>query len=351
MKMVIIILTTCLMQVSAASFAQKLTYSKKGATLAELFSAIKSQTGFNVFYSNEKLNKQQKVDVHFMNADLKQVLDELSDKQDLIYTIDARNITVKPKEPSFLDRLADSWASIDIRGLVRNEKGEALEGISVNVKGTNKGTKTNANGVFFLKGISENATLIFSGVSIETYEVRVNGKNELNVNVTTRRVQLEEVTVSTGYQMISKERSAGSFSKVAGEAIQQKSVSMNVVDRLEGLVPGLAVNYGEGADKFLVRGVTSVDASRRPLYVLDGTPVSYEDLPRVVNPNDVEDVTILKDATAASIWGAQAANGVIVITTKKGKNSGKIKVNYDGFVSFKGMPDYSYQKMMSRNNL
>lgn len=122
-KFVIIILTTCLMQVSAAGFAQKLTYSKKGATLAELFAAIKSQTGYNVFYSNEKLNKQQKVNVNFVDTDLKQVLDELADKQGLVYTIDAKNITVKPKEPSFLDKVVAAFTAIDVRGTVLDENG------------------------------------------------------------------------------------------------------------------------------------------------------------------------------------------------------------------------------------
>jgi TonB-linked SusC/RagA family outer membrane protein len=161
--------------------------------------------------------------------------------------------------------------------------------------------------------------------------------------------------VSTGYQQLPKERSAGSFATVSNESFRSKSISMNLIDRLEGLVPGLAVGYGRNSDKFLFRGLTSVNADRSPLFVVDGVPIyDLNTLTSLVNPEDVESVNVLRDATAASIWGAAAANGVVVVTTKKGRMSSapkKVQVNYNGFASFRGMPDRDYFNLMSAGQL
>ena len=130
---------------------------------------------------------------------------------------------------------------------------------------------------------------------------------------------LNDVVV-TGYQTISKERSAGSYSIVDGTDISDKAgLTGNIVESMEGLTTGLSVNYGEGQERLTIRGITSINSTRTPLYVVDGIPIEADVFETMVNSNDIKSVTFLKDATAASIWGAQAANGVIVVTTKQGE--------------------------------
>jgi TonB-dependent SusC/RagA subfamily outer membrane receptor len=185
--------------------------------------------------------------------------------------------------------------------------------------------------------------LVISFVGYGTVEYVVGNETVFTIQLKEQRQELSNfVLVSTGYQQLPKERSTGAFSTVNNEAIKNKSISMNVVDRLEGLVPGLAVNYGRGNDKFTIRGLTTINADKSPLIVVDGVPIyDASALTSLVNPDDVENVNVLKDATAASIWGAAAANGVIVVTTKKGPQGSapkKMQVSYNGFVSLRGQP-------------
>ncbi|HSC40574.1 MAG TPA: TonB-dependent receptor plug domain-containing protein, partial [Chitinophagaceae bacterium] len=215
-------------------------------------------------------------------------------------------------------------------------------------KGTTNITTTDDNGYFILKGATHNGTLVISGVTIQTYEIPVNGKDDLTTLVVKTKVAVGEVVtvISTGYQTISRERSAGAFAKPDMNTVRQRSTSMNILQRLDGLVPGLMVNLSPSSSQnpLLVRGVTSINGVRAPLFVVDGIQVNDV---TAINPDDVADITVLKDATAASIWGARASNGVIVISTKKGGKSDKLRVDYDGFLNFQGKPDISYFPVLS----
>lgn len=247
-----------------------------------------------------------------------------------------------------------------LRGMVLDAAGSPLRNASIQEIGRSVGTKSDDDGKFELEVESEVSKIRVSHVSFEANEINVSpeiaaqaaGNTQGMIITLVNRdhvIDSVSVMVNSGYQRLPKERSTGSFTTVKGNQIAQKSGSMNVLDRLEGLTPGLAVNYGEGNDKMLMRGVSSINLSRKPLVVLDGVPMAeYNDIESLVNPQDVEDITMLKDATAASIWGAQAANGVIVITTKTGSfNSEMVKINYDGFVSVKGTPQFDYMNKMS----
>lgn len=322
-------------------FSQQISITLKGVELEKVFQSIQQQTKYKFLYSNEVIDKQKTVTISVKDASIEEVLKKCLRNSELDYEIkEDMIILIKEKDAS---------DSISITGKIFGAEGERLTGATIVVKGTTRGTISNVEGIFTLDA-SIGDILVVSFIGFESQEILITPKNtesELKINLAEKSSTLDEVMViSTGYQTISVERSAGAFAKVKSSTIQDKSSSMNVIDRLEGLVPGLTVNHSEGAEKFLIRGVTSINASKIPLFVLDGVPIEYEDFVRLVNPNDVEDVSVLKDATATSIWGAQAANGVIVIKTKKGE-SGKMKVNYDGFVSFKGRPDYGYQDMMS----
>lgn len=375
MKLTTFIILLTLTQVSASSFAQRISYSKKAASLTEIFTEIKKQTGYHVFYADEKVDVRRKLDVNFKDAALKNVMDLVVKDQSLEYTIDAGNIIIKPRKASLIDQVIGVFSSIEVRGSVVDENGMPLAGATINVvfagqEGdlghaddpgfSNRNLKTAAvtdgDGEFVIKYVDENAYLIISYLGYLPKRIRA-AKNLGVIRMEPQSKNLSEVsvTVNTGYQTISKERSAGSFAKPDMSVVKDRTGSMNILQRLDGLVAGLTVNNAPGARQspFLIRGLSTigitnnsnqtndayVGTNRNPLFVVDGIPLNDVSS---INPQDVADVTVLKDATAASIWGARASNGVIVITTKKGVKGERIRVTYDGFINFQGKPDLNY---------
>ncbi len=337
------------MQVSAATFGQRITMDKKKASIESVLKEIRKQSGYDFYYDGHVLSSAPVVNVKLNNASVPDALRAAFEGLDIVYTIKGNIVSLKKKESGFLDKVLGVFADIDVQGTVVDTEGNALAGATVRIKGTNRVAVTNSNGEFSLRNVNENAVLEISYLGYRTREVKA-AKSMGRILLELSSGELSEVfVISTGYQTLPKDRSTGSFVHVSAEKVGQKSIGMNVVDRLEGLVPGLAVNYGQGNEKLMLRGVSSINLGRQPLIILDGIPVAeYRNIESLVNPQDVKDITVLKDATAASIWGAQAANGVIVITTKSGEyNSNKVNVAYDGFVSFKGMPEYGALNLMS----
>ncbi len=351
MKLTTFILIIALAQVSAKGFGQKITLNTNNTPIEKVLQSIREQSGYGIVYNARDLGNQ-KITLKLNNASIEDALNALVKGLPLNYKIVNTNILITREEPSFLDRLAERWADTDVRGVVRNEKGESMEGITVSVKGSNNRTSTNAQGEFLLKGVNEDATLVFSGIAIETYEVKVKGKESMTVNVRTKQVQLENVdVVSTGYQDIPKERATGSFGIVDNKTLNLQT-GTNILKRLEGVTSGILFDNnkeraGKGLsnDNISIRGLSTINASMEPLIVLDG--FIYEASISNINPNNVESITILKDAAAASIWGARAGNGVIVITTKKGKLNQKPSISMNANVIIKEKPDLHYIPQMS----
>ena len=217
---------------------------------------------------------------------------------------------------------------------------------------------TDVNGNFELKGVPENATIVISNVGYETQEIKLNKRKELSIRLRVKVDQLKniEVSYSTGYQVLSKERATGSYSKPDMETFKNRTSTQDLISRLEGQIPGMTVNVGpngqiangNGNGKMTqsatIRGKSSLQLVTEPLYVLNGVPVTdFAD----INMDDVADITVLKDAAAAAIWGARATNGVIVVVTKYGKRDTRIKVNYSGYINFQGKPDFGYSHVMN----
>ncbi len=342
MKLIAFFTLVCTLQLSANAFSQevRIDLDMQKVKASKVIDFLKSKTDL-IFFYNQEIDEDKIVSIKSDNLTIQEVLDEITSQMGCSYKIIENYVILRKGNKD-----DDIQEERIIEGKVTDSEGIPLAGATVLENGTMNGVTTDNEGKFTLnvKGVSSKIKVSFIGFTSQIIEV--GNKTEFNIVLEESTTSLDEVII-TGYQAISKERSAGSFVKIQNNSIQEKSASMNVIDRLEGLIPGLTVNHGEGSDKFVVRGISSINASRLPLYVLDGVPIEYEDLSRLLNPYDVESVVVLKDATATSIWGAQAANGVIVITTKKGKASGKIKLDYSGFVSFKGRPDYSYQNLMT----
>lgn len=363
MKLSVFFLFAACMNLSAYSNAQVITLAEKDASLQKVFRLIYKQTGYQFFYEDALLDEAGKIDINVKNSSLDETLKICFKDLPLSYAIVNKTIVVNAKKPKksegpVLKEPTNPVLPFPIRGRITNEEGEPLIGVNVITSESQRGTITDLNGDYFLEAEDADKNLVFSYIGYLTQTVAIEGRSVIDVVLKDQSVELQEVRVtaiSTGYQQLPAERSAGSFSTVRSDEFKNKSISMNVIDRLEGLVPGLAVNYGRNADKFLLRGLTSVNADRSPLYVVDGVPIySPSILTSMINPEDVATVNFLRDATAASIWGAAAANGVIVITTKKGRTSTtpqRIQVNYNGFVSLKGQPDLDYYNLMDSRQL
>jgi TonB-linked SusC/RagA family outer membrane protein len=351
----ILILAACL-QVSAIGHSQ-VTILEKNASLQKVFKQIQKQTGFDFLYSVELVNKAGKVSVNLYNVSLEVAVKECLKGKQLGFHITNQTVVIKPEEiqpdkPAIETDIPEVPLPIDVKGRVVNEKGEPVEGVSVIVKGINTGTSTNANGEFILPGVSPDAVLVLSSVNIETMEIPVKGKTDLAIiRVKTKIILgIDAVVVSTGYQVLSKERVTGASGKVNEEILAKRPVS-NLSNALVGQIAGLVTDPTVG---FIIRGRSTLSGStldRLPLLVVDGFPIEggFE----TINPNDVKSVDVLKDAAAASIYGARAANGVIIITTKGFGTKGRMNVTLNSYVSVGSQMDLDYYMNLvdSKTNL
>ncbi|MDQ0108675.1 TonB-linked SusC/RagA family outer membrane protein [Chitinophaga terrae (ex Kim and Jung 2007)] len=337
--MVLLIILTLL---APAMFAQTISLSGR-LSLAKILPELKRQSGYQFFYNDAMISKASPVTLDVKDMPLREVLRIVFQHQPLTYAIVAKTVVVKDTVIATL---------LDVTGVVKDENGRPVSGVSIQEKGKARGTVSGDDGRFAVNGVAPDGILLFSGLNVEVLELRLNGNGNLaTITLRTKVTALNEVNVavSTGYQTISKERSAGSYSKPDMKIVAERSTSMNILQRLDGQIPGLVINNSPSATTdatpFLIRGLNTINSDKNPLVVVDGIAMDVSRI-TTINPQDVEDITVLKDATAASIWGARASNGVIVITTKKGK-SGKLRVAYDGFINFQGKPQYDYFPMMN----
>lgn len=342
LRLTTFILILTFLQVSAATFGQDITINKKNASFRSLLKEIRSQSGYDFVYDGKLLPENLKIDLKVEHATIEKVLAEIFKGLPLTYTIEGKIVSIKKRTLS--TNAPSQVAPIDVRGKVIDQDGKPLPGAVVAVVGGTSAVMTDEKGDFFLRNVDERAVLHISFIGYKAVEVPVS-TNLGNIILTVENAELSEVTVkySTGYQQIDKDRTAGSFAKPDMEVIKNRSSSLNILTRLDGLVPGLTVNNSPSAtgNPFLIRGLSTINASRNPLVIVDGIEIQIANI-SAINPQDVEDITVLKDAASASIWGAKATNGVIVITTKKGKASEKLKIDYDTYYSFQGRPNLDY---------
>jgi TonB-linked SusC/RagA family outer membrane protein len=354
MKLTAVLLFAACLHLAARSDGQTVTLSMKDKPLKEVFREIQKQTGINIMVKESLLEKAGKLSVDVKNMPLADVLNLCLKDSPLQYRIEAGAVVIEEKKEQPNERSTET-ANIDVRGKIVNEKGEPVVG-SVFVKGTKKGTATNDNGEFVLKGIDPGAVLVISGVGFQSLEVRVDGHTDIGIIALRTRFGVEQtitVDVNTGYQKIPKERATGSFI-VVDSALLNRTTGRDILSRLDGIIlPGLIFDKRLSTTpnhNFLsLDGVSTLTAAiSQPLIVLDNFP--YDGDIDNINPNDIESVTILRDAAAGSIWGARAGNGVIVITTKKGKYNKPLQVSFNTNFSVSGKPDLFYLPHMSTSD-
>lgn len=356
MRLTVILLTACFLNVSSKGLSQTVTFSGEKVLLKTVFQSVEKQTGF-LFLSPESVFRLAKpVTIHAENMPLNQFLTRVFETQSLKYVINGKNIFVstavapsdRQSNRSGTDLLLPEDSLITVRGKIVNEKGEPVEGVSVRVKGSPGGTTTDGAGYFTLTRINSNAVLVFSSVNIQTSEVPIKGRNDLAViKVQSKTTALEdvEVVINTGYQSIPKDRATGSFGTVSKAQLNKPSI--NISQRLIGAVAGVQARTmdADGTPSFEIRGQTSLYGKANPLVVVDGFAIQGDY--NSINPNDVESITVLKDAAAASIWGARAANGVIVITTKSAKKGTPLKVEFSAFTRVGKKMDLDYVRPLA----
>jgi len=341
MKITAVLLTIVCLHAAAGGFTQTITISIKNAPLEKIFGEIKKQTHYEFVYRWELLQNTRPVDIDVKDMPIKDVLDICFKDQRLSYNI-VDNLIVLSEKAEQKDISPPLLPLIDITGKITDKEGNPLAGANVKVKGTTNGTSTNERGEFTLTGVDENAVLEISFVGYDSQTLAVKNKGKINVSLEVSIKELD-VTVIKGYYNTTKRLNTGNVSKVTAETISRQPVS-NPIVALEGLVPGMIVNQSSGLPgsniSIQIRGQNSLTQGNDPLFLIDGVPFNGKSLDKYnsgfgptgqspfnsINPADIESIEVLKDADATAIYGSRGANGVILITTKRGK-SGKSRIS------------------------
>lgn len=322
--------------IASSAEVYPVTMKKTNTTLAVVFEEIEKTSGFTFFYNDNLIDLKKKVSVEVTDAPLGTVLNKLFENTGYEYNIVNNQIIVsKTTKPAPRQMAVAQQNNRTVEGVVKDALGDPVIGANVIVKGTTNGTITDLNGHFSLP-VSNNATLIVSFIGYLNTEIVVGNKKEVVVTLKEDTQNLDEVVV-IGYGTQKKVNLSGAVSSVnVSEMIDSRPVT-NISSALSGMAAGVYINSSNnkpsnnGNASITVRGQGTLNNSS-PLVIIDGVEGSMNS----VSPQDVENVSILKDAASAAIYGSRAANGVILITTKKGKQ-GKIKLEYSGYVSFESI--------------
>jgi TonB-linked SusC/RagA family outer membrane protein len=338
--------------------AQKVTLQFRQVKLAKVFDAITQQTGLTVAYSRPTVDPDRVVSIEADKEELSDVLTQLLKDTNVTFEIGETKIYLKEEPVS--DTPQKSGHLITISGTIVDEKGETIIGASVAVQGTTLGTITNANGEYSLANVPENSKITISFIGYQSISLPANAKALGKIVMKEDNELLDEVVV-VGYGTQSKARVTGSIASIKKEQIKDMPVT-SFEQAIAGQMPGVQVMQQSGTpgsgSSIKVRGASSITAGTNPLIVIDGFPMTTSNTATLLNPEDIESIEVLKDASSAAIYGSRGANGVIVVTTKKGKE-GKTNINakvYFGIqkVSHKieMMDAYEYANFMAtaRNN-
>jgi TonB-linked SusC/RagA family outer membrane protein len=352
-------LFACL-QVGARGVAQKVTLNENKSSLEKVLKKIEYQTGFTFLYENKVLEKASPVTLHVAGASLEEVLSLCFKGQPLTYKIFQHTVVIKGKviQDAVKAQVAFVPVANIVTGKVTNSKSEPLVGVSVTVKGTNVGTTTNGSGNYSIE-VPGDGTLIFSNVGFGTREIQVNGRSSINLSLEESISALDQVVV-VGYGSQKKKDLTGAVATLSADEVKDLGVTQ-IDQALSGKMAGVQVLATTGAPgesvKIRIRGVGSISAGSDPLYVVDGFPT--DDI-QMINPNDIETIDVLKDASATAIYGSRGSNGVIFITTKRGKQGKSIiSLNaYSGwqkilktpkFLSVTDQAKYYYEGVKNQN--
>ncbi len=368
------LLLTLFAIISIATFAQnnsggdRITMNVKNASYREIFSEIKKQTGKTVWH-DDKFDDTKKLNVSFTNSPLSEVMNKILKKTDLSWKTRNDNILINEKDISNTVGTAPKSISnnqsgtdvsdpannlIDINGTVTDEQNSPIPGATVLIKGTQTGTATNGDGTFILRNVPGNSTLSISSVSFVSRDIQVKNRRSIGITELSRLTTHLDDVVVLAYTTTTGRRLTGNVSKVKAKDIENSPVN-NPILAAAGRVPGVTITQASGfagsGVEIIIQGINSLNNGVSPFYVIDGVPYTQTLLPNnanvlgtsgrgsngpvtgnplsYINPQDIASIEILKDADATAIYGSRAANGAILITTKRGKEGRmKLSVNF-----------------------
>lgn len=341
----LLLLASCL-QRSMTVYCQtppRITLNEKNVPLEKILNAIRKQTGYTYIGDATWTKIAKNVTISVKNASLQEVLDICFKGQPLKYTLVGHGITIEviDESPFF------------VRGRLLNEKNEPIASATIIVKGSKSSiSASNDYGEFSIRVTDRDTSLIVTSINYEAKETRIKGEQPLLIHLKERINELVDVVIAhNGYQDIPKDRATGSFNQV-NNALINRRVSTSILDRLDGVTSSLLFNKnvvsGTNESAIAIRGRSTISGNPDPLIVIDNFP--YNGSINNINPDDVESITVLKDAAAASIWGAFSGNGVIVITTKKGRYNQAPKWSFTANTTLGEKPDLYYQPILSSSD-
>lgn len=328
----------------------KININVKSVTIQELFNEIQSKSLYIFFYKDDVLQTDKKISLKLDNVKITTILDQAFLNTDLSYTIKEKQIVVKKVIKTARNNLPSDDDPREqektVTGTVKDDLGQLLFGVNILIQGTTKGSETDFNGNYSIK-VTEGAVLVFSYLGMTTKIIEVGNRTILNVILNENAASLDEILI-VGYGSQTKESLTGSVSLVKSTELEQLPVS-TFEQSLRGNVAGLQATAVDGAPgsntQIRIRGIGSITASSEPLYVIDGIPVqagsiatndnggTSTNVMAAINPNDIESITVLKDAASTAIYGSRGANGVILINTKQGK-TGKATISFKSLTGF-----------------
>ncbi|WP_282637848.1 TonB-dependent receptor [Sphingobacterium thalpophilum] len=334
MRLTTIIILVTFMQVSATTFAQKVTLEYTNMSLKRIFKELKSQTGYNFLYTERQMANAKPVSIKVKDRGLSDVLAQIFTDQPLSYQMDNKTVVIRDRPVAGSASASASDAPVSgqavIKGRVTNERGEPLANVSVRAKGNQQaGTSTAADGTFMIRNLSPKSTLVLSSVGYEQLTVQLASMSteqleQLQLVMKHSNSQLEEVIV-IGYGTTTRQRVVGAVDQIGSKTFQDRPVG-NVTQALQGASPSLTIQQksmdpNDNSMNINIRGISTVN-NNAPLVVIDGIITEGGTLNKI-NPDDIETVSVLKDAGSTAIYGSRSANGVILVTTKRGRQNQK----------------------------
>lgn len=313
--------------------AQNITLKSENMTIKQFLTEIEAASGYTFAYDNTVIDVAQSVSVPKGTMDVVTMVESVLAANNYTIQVVNNQIIITPAQKQQAKKTSAAKI-LTVKGVVKDSKsGEGIPFASIVVKGAFIGIAADENGAFSLSDVPSDGVLEVSSIGYITAEYLVNGKTEINVSLKMDELSLEE-TIIVAYGTSKKGSLTGSAGVIDTKSIEKRVLS-NISRAVEGTVPGVLMTSGTGqpgaAATMNIRGYGSINASQTPLYVVDGIP--FDGSLNSINPADVESMTILKDASSGALYGARGANGVVMITTKKGQ-SGKLQVSYTGSVGW-----------------
>lgn len=325
-KSFLILIVTALLLIPLGGYARSFNVSFRNDNAETALSTLKKETGYDFVYRKDLVSGiKTTINGNYRNASLNDILDKVvAGQMGLSYEIIDNTVIIRKAD-------ASNATKINVSGNVTDENGDPVIGASVMLRNSKTGVATDINGHFALNNVPSNGTLNISYIGYKPLTVSVNGRTSFNITLAPDQQNLDEVVV-VGYGTTNVKDLTGSVASIGERTLSQLNVP-TAAQMLQNLAAGVQVSSGTGVPgetvRIRVRGATSLTGSNEPLFVIDGIPVSGADALNDIPPSDIKSIDVLKDASAAAIYGSRAANGVVLITTKRGETDQKATVSFN----------------------